>query len=203
MRSKASCQHWHMYGEHAQRFPKNKNKNKHKPNKKENKQTKNNTTTKNIKNKHVWEARMTPGLVEHAAILHGLKHSAEMDVILDAFPDADSLPTDAARAFSEASWGYANCQNAVADHYNRVHGMYIFDVTIKTHYMLHQALQAGWFNPRKIWNYAGEDFMHTSKVLLQSCVQGNSAPEAQNKFGMKYCYALHYMFLEFEEGLRW
>jgi len=151
---------------------------------------------------HVWETRMTPGLVEHAAILQGLQHSAEMDVILDTFVDWDSLPADAARDFSEASWGYARCQQAVSDHYNRTLGLYIFDVTIKTHYMLHQALQAKWFNPRKIWNYAGEDFMHKSKVLLESCVKGNSAPQSQNKFGDKYRYALHYMFTEFEEGLR-
>ena len=151
---------------------------------------------------HVWEAHMTPGLGEHVAILQGLNYSAEMDVILDSFPDVDSLPADAAKEFSEASWGYARCQNAVADHYNRVRGLEIFDVTIKTHYMLHQALQAGWFNPRKIWNYAGEDFMHISKQLMESCVVGNSAPQAQNKFGVKYTYALHYMFLEFEEGLR-
>ena len=151
---------------------------------------------------HVWEDRMDPAKVEHAAILQGLKHSAEMDDILDAFPDVDSLPADAARGFSEASWGYAMCQSAAADHYNRVEGMYIFDVTIKTHYMLHQALQAGGLNPRKIWNYSGEDFMHKAKELLESCVKGNCAPQAQNKFGAKYRYALHYMFREFEEGLR-
>jgi len=151
---------------------------------------------------HVWEHRMDPGKPEHAAVLQGLHHSAKMDDILDAFPDVDSLPDGPAHDFSEASWGYALCQCAVADHYNRLEGMLIFDVTIKTHYMLHQALQAKWFNPRKIWNYAGEDFMHKCKTLLESCVRGTSAPQAQNKFADKYRYALHYMFREFEEGFR-
>lgn len=156
---------------------------------------------------HVWRTYMSParGEPDAAAQAHvhqALLHSARMDEILDQFPDDDVLPRDAADEFIEASWGYAQCQNRVATYYNGTLGLMIFDVTIKTHYTLHAAMVARFLNPRKSWNYAGEDFMHKVKVLMQACVIGNTVTACIVRFESRYSYALHLLLTEFELGLR-
>lgn len=156
---------------------------------------------------HVWHAAMDParGDLDFAAqtqIYQGLLHSATMDDILDQYPEDDVLPREAADEFIAASWGYAQCQNSVASFYNGTLGLMVFDITIKTHYTLHCAMVARFLNPRKSWNYAGEDFMHKVKILMQSCVTGNTVTACIGKFSSKYAYALHLLLTEFELGVR-
>ena len=116
-----------------------------------------------------------------------------MDEILDAYPLADTLPADAAKDFKDATWHYAKCQNAAANWYNKSEEggqLTVFDVTIKTHMSLHGGLRSGHLNPRRTYNYIGEDFMHKTKTLMESCVPGNSAAASTLKHMEKYCTAL-------------
>ena len=122
-----------------------------------------------------------------------------MDEVLDAYPDTDLLPKKETNEFVGASWNYARCQNAVASYYNIHEQLKIFDVTIKTHWTLHCALQGKFLNPRKSWNFAGEDFMHKCRLLHKTCCVGNNALQSTNKFGQKYCYALSILFQRLEE----
>ena len=138
---------------------------------------------------HVWELYMDAELVEHCAILDGLDSSALMDVVLDNHPDVDVLPQDALDEFVNASWNYASCQNAVAAHYNRL-GFSIFDVAIKTHWTLHCAMEAPFLNPRRSWNYIGEDFMFKCRELHAACCKGCTPASSVNKFAGKYCHAI-------------
>ena len=150
---------------------------------------------------HVWEHFMVPGLLHEEAVLCGLKSSAEMDEILATFPDADVLPKIFADQFNRASWTYARAQNACASFYNEELKLMLFDATIKTHWMLHQALTCGFLNPRKSWNFAGEDFMQKIKTLLASCTRGNCAAQSTVKLVEKWCYGMHHQFLQIEESL--
>ena len=77
----------------------------------------------------------------------------------------------------------------------------LFDATIKTHMTCHCALRAHLHNPRREWNFAGEDFMHYMKVLMGSCMKGNSMAGATVKHMEKYVFALHTMFREFDRDL--
>lgn len=149
---------------------------------------------------HVWEWYMDAELVEHWAILDGLQSSALMDTVLDNHPDVDVFPTCALDDFVEASWNYARCQNAVAVHYNRL-GLFLFDVTIKTHWTLHCAMEAPFLNPRHGWNYIGEDFMYHSRVLHATCCKGNSPASSVNKFAGKYGRAMEHTLTLLETGV--
>ena len=86
---------------------------------------------------NVWRRHMNPDLPEHQAILEGLRCSAVMDEVLDAYPDVDVLPKHAVEDFVNASWQYAQCQNAAADHYNKKLGYFLFDITTKTYCTVH------------------------------------------------------------------
>ena len=151
---------------------------------------------------HVWVNRMDPSLPEHQAIAEGLKCSAAIDEILDLWADVDVLPKHAVKEFQSACWTYAQCQNAAADHYNRVLGFLVFDVTIKTHWTLHCAIESAFLNPRYSWNYSGEDFMMKCRELLASCCKGNTASSSVNKFAGKYWYALEHMFKLLDHGMQ-
>jgi hypothetical protein len=148
---------------------------------------------------HVWKFHMDALLVEHVAILDGLQSSVLMDNILDGYPDVDVWPNDALKVFVDASWNYARCQNAVAAHYNRF-GFFLFDVTIKTHWTLHCAMEAPFLNPRRSWNYIGEDFMSKSRDLHTSCCKGNSPASSVNKFADKYCHAMGHTLTLLDSG---
>lgn len=152
----------------------------------------------------VWADHCEADSVPHQAVLFGLLESAHMDEILDLHAQFDKLPADAAKNYTDAAYSYARAQAACADHWNREHGggLMIFDVTCKTHWLLHGADDAAFLNPRLSWNYAGEDFMGKCKVLQASCCKGNSVAKSTNKFAVKYSYALHLIFQEFEDGLR-
>jgi hypothetical protein len=149
----------------------------------------------------VWARVMDATLPEHLAILEGMKNSSLMDDILHTHQDADVLPTADCDKFVAASWQYARLQSAVADHYNK-EGFLLFDVTIKTHWTCHCAMEAPFLNPRLSWNYSGEDFMGHCRWLHQSCSKGNDGPESVNKFAAKYCRGLQMIFEQFENGTR-
>ena len=153
---------------------------------------------------HVWAELSDAADVHHQAVLLGLVQSARMDSILDLYPDADRLPAADANAYRDAAYGYARTQGALADFYNEESGgaLMLFDITAKTHWMLHGADNALYLNPRLSWNYAGEDFMGKVKVLHASCCRGNSAAMSTNKFASKYCFALHLIFQEYVDGLQ-
>lgn len=148
----------------------------------------------------VWKVHMTPGLVQHIAIRSALESSALMDEVLDAFPDTDLLAEKELADFQQATWNYARCQNAVASYYNVQEQLKIFDITIKTHWTLHCGLQAGYLNPRKSWNFAGEDFMHHCRILHKSTCVGNTPLQSINRFGQKYCHAISIVFQMLEDG---
>jgi len=151
----------------------------------------------------VWQHFMDVEEVAHQAVLAGLEASVTMDRILDENPDCDKLPDSAAQEFVDATWMYVQCQNAAAQHWNTSEADMIFNITIKTHYACHCALMAPFLNPRKSWNFAGEDFMQKCKILHQSCCRGNSCANSQVKFAEKYAYALHLLFTDFENGTRY
>jgi len=144
----------------------------------------------------VWQKKMVPGDMAHLCVLHGLQASCTIDTVLATYPDADILPPAAAREFEEACWAYCRAQNAAASHFNEGLGLMVFDVTIKTHCLLEGALRASHLNPRKSWNFSGEDFMAKGKQLLQSCVKGNTAPTSVVKLMEKYPVALSMVLRE-------
>jgi len=153
---------------------------------------------------HVWKELSDAENVQHQAVLWGLVQSSKMDSLLDMYPYNDKLPAEAANAYRDAAYEYARTQAALADFYNGEGGgaLMIFDITAKTHWMLHGADDALYLNPRLSWNYAGEDFMGKVKVLHASCCKGNSAAMSTNKFAEKYCFALHLIFQAYVDGLQ-
>ena len=72
-------------------------------------------------------------------------------------------------------------------------GQLLFLTTIKTHYLAHLAESP--LNPRKTWNYSGEDLMQKIKTIASASVRGTKGAMVHNKVMAKYSFAMHLMML--------
>ena len=95
--------------------------------------------------------------------------------------------------FRHLTWTYVRVFAALAKTYME-RGQLLFDLTIKSHYMVHVMQQAQWLNPRLSWTFSGEDLMHTMKILAQSCVRGTKASKVAAKMLSKYRTTLELRF---------
>jgi len=136
---------------------------------------------------------------QHEAIKLGLFCSSRADEILDDHKEDFRLPDTKAQEFETNIWVFLLMQNALGLHFSEL-GEMLFDITPKSHYLAHIALFAKHLNPRLGWCYAGEDFMHTIKVLGSSAAVGNTASMAGCKLMRKYVYGLTLDVQRFEKG---
>ena len=130
-----------------------------------------------------------------------LKCNAHMEKLLSEHSAAVVFPLAAANKFKKLAFAMAQLQNQVAEHFLTEGGQYMFDITSKTHMVLHCALNAGLINPRRVWCFTGEDFMQHSQRLAQMCTRGNTGPEAANKMISHYRIGLHFLLEDMENAL--
>ena len=122
-----------------------------------------------------------------------------MDAILKEHSEADCLPTAAATEFQTCVFTFLQLQTSLRLYYGD--DIKLFNETIKSHYLAHEAILCQYINPMKCWTYMGEDFMQKVKRLAAGCVVGNNAREVQRKIMRHYCYSL--FFLTTDESVRW
>ena len=65
-------------------------------------------------------------------------------------------------------------------------GIRVFNVTAKSHMLMHLALYAGHVHPKLGWCFQGEDFMRVIQTLLQSCIRGNNPFQSMSKATVHY-----------------
>eukprot|EP00959_Pyramimonas_sp_CCMP1952_P411403 8620896-Pyramimonas_sp.AAC.1 len=140
----------------------------------------------------LWDRHADHGYIKHQTIAAGLELSSRIDRVLDRNKNVNILQDGDADVYSQAIWDFLVVQNACAAHYQS-YGHKLFDITVKSHYLGHSAIQAQHQNPRCGRCYAGEDMMAKSKKLLSSCVVGNTPFTAGAKCAEKYLAGLHFM----------
>ena len=132
--------------------------------------------------------------VVHRQIEGLLSTSHAMNALIDEYPSKEvtMTPMDYEK-FKDMTWTYLKLYSALAKHF-MTRGLLLFDLTVKSHYLAHVMLQARWLNPRLSWTFAGEDLMHTMKILAQSCVKGTKSPNVASKMLAKYRVTLQLRF---------
>ena len=78
--------------------------------------------------------------VQHHLTLAGLGFSEDADTVLDRNRGVNILPDDDKVLFQRSVWNFLDVQNAVASVYSAANPK-LFDVTIKSHYCAHSAIQ--------------------------------------------------------------
>ena len=70
----------------------------------------------------------------------------------------------------------------------------IFNMTAKSHMLMHIALLAEHVHPTLGWCFQSEGFMRVVQRLLQSCVRGNNAVQAMGKATIHYNLGKHLQY---------
>ena len=84
----------------------------------------------------------------------------------------------------------AQLQTAIAAHFME-QGQQLYDITSKTHMVLHCAMLSKHISPRVSWCFSGEDNMKVTQTLAKSCVRGLTGSAAQVKMAQHYRLGLH------------
>ena len=119
----------------------------------------------------VWRQHRNLANDMHTRVETGLLMSQRMDEIIDCTKGSFVLASPWLEEFRTAAFVFLQTQNSLAQYYN-AHGLYLFNVTIKSHYMAHAAIQAAWMHPTLSWTFRGEDLMQHMKRMHSFCSQG-------------------------------
>ena len=123
----------------------------------------------------LWKNKMNPEIDQHRLIDFFLKFNVEIDQILNDFhPRYGFLSVP----LQEAKHLYSRGMQMAQIHYQLVtfyknQGIKLFNLTSKTHFVLHSLFNARWLHPSLVWCYKGEDQMQRVAKLWKSCLEGS------------------------------
>ena len=139
-----------------------------------------------------WAVHMDQNSDAHRYIKLALQLSVKFEDILDANldPDCFVLPPKSQRDLLNTTVGFNQAVTALGHHFHTGLNESLFNFTVKNHYLLHVAMLAKYGNPRKLWCYAGEDFMHKAKELIAHSVSGTPHYLVPTKVAKKYIAGL-------------
>ena len=144
--------------------------------------------------RRVWAKYASPRTPGREGLLHTqigacLRLSVEMEDLLDCHIDCFKLPQDAADDLENKCTDFLTFYSAIAREFiNR--RISLFNVTMKFHYLLHICMYSKGINPRKVWCFMGEDFMHRARTMAQSACRGTHGDLQGTKLMKKYIYAM-------------
>ena len=141
----------------------------------------------------VWADKMTAAIESHRKIHLLLKLNLRLEQLLvdnkfeSTFSDAN------AAVFRDAMNGFCLIQEQLSQHFCD-NSPRMFNLTEKSHFLQHLALEAHCLNPRLIWCFAGEDAQRRVQRLSAACVKGQRPGQAEVKMCHRYRLALHLQF---------
>jgi hypothetical protein len=111
----------------------------------------------------------------HAQIKLLLARSVELEEIIDANKSVYRWPENICERFLECTFELCALQRAVSNWCSEQQPpIAMFNVTIKSHMLIHCALYSFGINPVMVWNYMGEDYMkRIKKLTAQNAVATN------------------------------
>ena len=122
---------------------------------------------------------------EHRWVRQALEASVRMEQILDEAVDAFRLPPLLAVEFLDKAHDFLIKLNAIRAHFGV--RLQLFHVTIKSHMLLHIAINARYLNPRLAWCYTGEDMMKIIKKVIGNAQKGTPPRLVVAKVMRRYC----------------
>ena len=117
-----------------------------------------------------------------------LQKNLELDTLLDTYPTTAghwSLPQHKAKEFKETMFTVGQLHVQLRDLF-KAKGIKAFNMTAKSHMLMHIALLSEHVHPTLGWCFQSEGFMRVVQRLLQSCVRGNTAVQAMGKATIHY-----------------
>lgn len=134
----------------------------------------------------LWGKFMNKNLKMHKLVNLMLKLSVKMNDIVDANKNCHAYPPEVAENFIHSAFSFGQLQLQAMEYFAAEPDVKAFNLTSKTHALLHIALMSKHQNPSKVWCFRGEDFMARVRRNAANCVAGNSATQATIKMVAHY-----------------
>ncbi|OLP84827.1 hypothetical protein AK812_SmicGene34259 [Symbiodinium microadriaticum] len=144
----------------------------------------------------LWQKYLNPHLRVHKQIELMLRLNAAVEQTIIDYREALFFPAAVAATFATQVEKYLLLLTAVAEHYLEDR---LFDITSKTHFVQHCALQSHTLSPRAIWCFMGEDMQKKMQTLAKACVKGQGPVQATRKVAQRYRLALHLQLSQLDD----
>ena len=138
----------------------------------------------------VWRRHMDTTVQWHRMIEVGLHMSSHIDHIITSTQQKFCLQGQELAEYQLAIFVFLCMQNALATYFCS-NGIFLFNITIKSHYLAHGALQAAWLHPGRAWCFAGEDLMQHLKRVMEYSTHGIRVHQWSERLLEKYCEGMH------------
>ena len=142
----------------------------------------------------VWEKYMDTSNQQHRQVRLALMASIECERILDSTVDHFVLAGDHALGFRKSCFDLAALISGLG-HFYHSRGVFLFHITVKTHYLMHFGLSCTELSPRVGWCYSGEDMMGRVKTLVQASCRGTAPQKLMPKLLQKYSIGLSFYLM--------
>ena len=155
---------------------------------------------------HLWKKYMKKSGDDDTVKLHRLTKLLlakvhELNTILDNYPTSSgfyALPDDVGNLFIKTCFTMVQLHKQLCD-FCKQREIKAFNITAKSHCMLHSALHCKTLHPGLVWCYQGESFMRVIQRVLQSCIRGNHPFNAMSKTTRHYQLGMQ---LKYEQEMK-
>ena len=138
---------------------------------------------------HVWQEYMDVNSEMHVLVNIALELSEFIEETLEtALPDWTPRPNTCEKVL-QAAISLTQCLTRLTKQYKR-DGKCLFQLTFKSHWLIHCMQYGRHLNPCLLWAYSGEDYMGRCKTLLRTCLSGRKQLSALRRFGHAYSRAI-------------
>lgn len=142
---------------------------------------------------HLWQDKMNPANVQHRQIQLLLKYNYQIDQILQEFHPRYgflAIPLQEAQSLFELGLTMAQIHAQLMNYYEGVDSK-LFNMTAKSHFVLHSLYYARWVHPCLVWCFRGEDTMRRMATLWKSCLTGCKHYQVSKRAAWKERHLLH------------
>ena len=126
---------------------------------------------------NLWQQYHNGAVEVHRMVLAMLKMNAKMESILADHKHENHFSPMAAEQFQAAAFQMGHLNHLIANRFEKEAGVpNVCNMTAKLHMVMHCAQYSGALNPRLVWCFSGEDYMHFMKNFGPAVLQRPSAP---------------------------
>ena len=148
---------------------------------------------------HLWSKHYNKHIAVHRQVLALLKMNSKIEDLLDEHKHEMALPANAAKELLDACCCMCHLQQLLYDHFGGEE-VQLFNITLKTHDVIHLALHRHQVSPRLIWNFRVGSNMGVLKLLGSNCVKGLAPQDCCAKMMQHWGYGMHFQLQKVKKG---
>ena len=140
-----------------------------------------------------WNQFMSHAIAQHVQISALLELNLEIANLLDAYSPKFgfmAVPHDTCNVLVAKACQMAQLHVQLCEFYNE-QGTSLFNMTSKTHFVIHSLQFARYIHPSLVWCFKGEVNMKKTQKVFKSCLAGNKHWAVGNAAALKFRHLLH------------